>query len=221
MKKLLIQRYKKSERFNHWVVAGTFVLLAVSGLGFFYPSFFWLTNIFGSPQLARILHPFIGVVMFLGFFIQFFRYFKHNSFNGEDLKWIKGIKHILLGREVGDTGKYNAGQKIMFWLMTICMILLMVSGLIAWRQFFSGYFPIWVVRLALLIHSASAILLIVSIIIHVYAALWIKGTISAMVEGVVTQAWAKKHHPRWYRELMAKKDEREQQKCHPQLSDPE
>jgi len=101
------------------------------------------------------------------------------------------------------------------------MILLMVSGLIAWRQYFSSYFPIWVIRLALLIHSASAILLIVSIIIHVYAALWIKGTIPAMVEGVVTQAWAKKHHPRWYRELMAKKDEREQQKCHPQLSDPE
>ncbi|WP_267375848.1 formate dehydrogenase subunit gamma [Snodgrassella sp. B3882] len=221
MKKLLIQRYKKSERFNHWVVAGTFVLLAISGLGFFYPSFFWLTNIFGSPQLARILHPFIGVVMFVGFFVQFFRYYKHNFLDGEDIKWIKGIKHILLGREVGDTGKYNAGQKIMFWLMTVCMILLMLSGLIAWRQFFSSYFPIWVVRLALLIHSASAILLIVSIIIHVYAALWIKGTIPAMVEGVVTQEWAKKHHPRWYRELMAKKKARQQPNGDAPVCDPE
>lgn len=211
MKRLLIQRYKKSERFNHWVVAGCFVLLAVSGLGFFYPSFFWLTEVFGSPQLARILHPFIGVVMFLGFFIQFFRYVKYNFFERDDIKWLLGIKHILLGREIGDTGKYNAGQKCMFWLMSICMALLLISGLIAWRQFFSGYFPIWVVRIALLVHSASAILLIVGIIIHVYAALWIKGTIPAMVEGVVSQEWAKKHHPRWYREMMAKKEAKAQQ----------
>ncbi|PIT52744.1 MULTISPECIES: formate dehydrogenase subunit gamma [Snodgrassella] len=211
MKKLLLQRYKKSERFNHWVVAGCFVLLAISGLGFFYPSFFWLTEVFGSPQLARILHPFIGVVMFLGFFIQFFRYVKFNFFERDDLKWLLGIRHILVGREIGDTGKYNAGQKIMFWVMTISMALLLLSGLIAWRQYFSGYFPIWVVRIALLVHSASAILLIVGIIIHVYAALWIKGTIPAMVEGVVTQEWAKKHHPRWYREMMAKKEARTQQ----------
>lgn len=211
MKRLLIQRYKKSERFNHWVVAGCFVLLAVSGLGFFYPSFFWLTEVFGSPQLARILHPFIGVVMFLGFFIQFFRYVKYNFFERDDIKWLLGIKHILLGREIGDTGKYNAGQKCMFWLMSISMVLLLISGLIAWRQFFSGYFPIWVVRIALLVHSASAILLIVGIIIHVYAALWIKGTIPAMVEGVVSQEWAKKHHPRWYREMMAKKEAKAQQ----------
>lgn len=218
-KKLLIQRYKKSERFNHWVVAGCFVLLAVSGLGFFYPSFFWLTEVFGSPQLARILHPFIGVIMFLGFFIQFFRYVKHNFFERDDIKWMLGIKHILLGKEIGDTGKYNAGQKCMFWLMTISMALLFISGLIAWRQFFSGYFPIWVVRIALLVHSASAILLIVGIIIHVYAALWIKGTIPAMVEGVVTQEWAKKHHPRWYREMMAKKAAKVQQTSTTQRSE--
>ena len=39
-KERLIQRYKRAERFNHWVVAGCFVLLAISGLAFFYPAFF-------------------------------------------------------------------------------------------------------------------------------------------------------------------------------------
>jgi len=57
----------------------------------------------------------------------------------------------------------------------------------------------------LLVHAASALALIASIIVHVYAALWVQGTIRAMVEGVVTYAWAKKHHPRWFREMTEKK----------------
>ena len=211
MKTRLIQRYKKSERINHWIVAGCFILLAVSGLGFFFPSFFWLTHILGTPQLARILHPIIGVMMFIGFFIQFFRYVKHNFFDKEDMVWIKSFKKVLVEGDAGDTGKYNAGQKAMFWLMTSCLILLLLSGLIAWRQYFSGFFPDWVVQLALLVHACSAILLIIGIIVHIYAALWIKGTIRAMVEGVVPEAWAKKNHPRWYREMMAKEQSAQQQ----------
>lgn len=202
MKTPLLQRYKKNERVNHWVVAGCFILLAISGLGFFYPSFFWLTNIFGSPQLARILHPFIGVVMFIGFFIQFFRYWKFNFFDKEDIKWMKSVKTILAGKEVGDVGKYNGGQKGMFWVMSICMVLLLLSGIVAWRPYFAAAFPIPLIRMALLVHSCSALVLIASIIVHVYAAIWVKGTIRAMVEGVVTQQWAKKHHPRWHREML-------------------
>ncbi|MDN6631825.1 MAG: formate dehydrogenase cytochrome b556 subunit, partial [Enterobacterales bacterium] len=50
--------------------------------------------------------------------------------------------------------------------------------------------------------------LIIVIMVHIYAALWVKGTITAMVEGWVPAAWAKKHHPRWYREVKAKEQER-------------
>ncbi|WP_233572197.1 formate dehydrogenase subunit gamma [Neisseria weixii] len=208
MKPKLIQRYKRSERINHWVVALCFILLAVSGLAFFYPAFFWLTGIFGTPQLARILHPFIGVVMFIGFFIQFFRYWKFNFFDKEDVKWMKSVTTILKGHEVGDVGKYNGGQKGMFWLMTACMLVLVITGVIAWRPYFAEMFPISVIRLALLFHAGAAIVLIAGIIVHVYAAIWVKGTVRAMTEGVVSQQWAKKHHPRWYREVMAKTDEK-------------
>ena len=205
MKEQLIQRYSAPERINHWVVAVCFVLLAISGLAFFYPAFFWLTGVFGTPQLARIVHPFVGVVMFLAFARQFFRYWHHNLITPEDVKWMKSVKEVMKGNEVGDIGKYNGGQKGMFWLMCACMAVLMVSGLIAWRQYFAGYFPIPVVRLALLAYASAAVALIAGIIVHVYAALWVKGTIRAMVEGVVTHAWAKKHHPRWYREMTGKK----------------
>ncbi|SQA98813.1 Formate dehydrogenase-O subunit gamma [Cedecea neteri] len=67
-----IQRYSAPERINHWITAFCFVLAAVSGLGFFFPSFNWLMGILGTPQLARILHPFVGVVMFASFIIHVF-----------------------------------------------------------------------------------------------------------------------------------------------------
>ena len=205
MKDNLIQRYCAAERINHWIVAVCFVLLAISGLAFFYPAFFWLTGVFGTPQLARIIHPFVGVVMFVAFGRQFFRYWHHNILNGEDIKWMKAVGTVLKGGEVGDIGRYNGGQKAMFWVMCACMATLLATGVIAWRPYFAENFPIPVIRVALLLHAASAVALIASIIIHVYAALWVQGTIRAMVEGVVTHAWAKKHHPRWFREVTGKK----------------
>jgi len=204
MKEQLIQRYNAAERINHWVVAVCFILLAISGLAFFYPAFFWLTGVFGTPQLARIVHPFVGVVMFIAFARQFFRYWRHNLVTSEDVKWMKSVKEVMKGNEVGDIGRYNGGQKGMFWVMVGCMALLLISGVIAWRPYFALYFPIPLIRVALLVHAASALVLIASIIVHVYAALWVQGTIRAMVEGVVTHAWARKHHPKWFREMTGK-----------------
>ena len=83
-------------------------------------------------------------------------------------------------------------------------LVLLVSGLIAWRQYFAGYFPIPVVRLALLAHASAAVALIAGIIVHVYAAIWVKGTIRAMWYGTVTRAWAKQHHRAWYRQMTGK-----------------
>jgi formate dehydrogenase subunit gamma len=181
-----IQRYSAPERINHWIVAFCFVFAAISGLGFFFPSFNWLMNIFGTPQLARILHPFVGVIMIV---------------------WAKNIHKIAMNEEVGDTGRYNFGQKCVFWAAIISLVLLLASGVVIWRPYFAPSFPIPLIRIALLVHSLAAVGLIIVIMVHIYAALWVKGTITAMVEGWVPAAWAKKHHPRWYREVREKQQE--------------
>ena len=197
-----IVRYTAPERINHWITAFCFILAAVSGLGFLFPSFNWLMQIMGTPQLARILHPFVGVVMFASFIIMFFRYWHHNLINRDDIFWAKNIRKIVVNEEVGDTGRYNFGQKCVFWAAIIFLVLLLVSGVIIWRPYFAPAFSIPVIRFALMLHSFAAVALIVVIMVHIYAALWVKGTITAMVEGWVTSAWAKKHHhPRWYREV--------------------
>ncbi|WJV52499.1 formate dehydrogenase cytochrome b556 subunit [Prodigiosinella aquatilis] len=202
-----IQRYSASERINHWIVAFCFVFAALSGLGFFFPSLNWLMNILGTPQLARVLHPFIGVVMFAAFLLMFFRYWKHNLIQRDDIEWAKNIHKVAGNQEVGDTGRYNFGQKCVFWLAIVSLLLLLASGIVIWRPYFAGAFPIPAIRLALLVHSISAVVLILVIMVHIYAALWVKGTITAMVEGWVSTSWAKKHHPRWYREIQRKQQE--------------
>ena len=88
-------------------------------------------------------------------------------------------------------------------------VLGVVTGVIIWRPWFAPFFPIQVIRYSLLIHATSAIILIHAILIHMYMAFWVKGSIKGMVEGKVSRRWASKHHPRWYREverLEAKKE---------------
>lgn len=67
-------------------------------------------------------------------------------------------------------------------------MLLLVSGVIIWRPYFAPAFSIPVIRFALMLHSFAAVALIVVIMVHIYAALWVKGTITAMVEGWVTRS---------------------------------
>ncbi|MGD8163864.1 formate dehydrogenase cytochrome b556 subunit [Pantoea alhagi] len=214
-KRDLIVRYSAPERINHWIVAFCFMFAAVSGLGFFFPSFNWLLNLLGTPQLARILHPFIGVAMFLAFMLMFFRYWKHNLVNRDDIEWAKNIHKVAMNEEVGDTGRYNFGQKCVFWAAIISLLLLLASGIVIWRPYFAAAFPIPLIRLALLVHSLAAVGLIVVIMVHVYAALWVKGTLTAMVEGWVTPLWAKQHHPRWYRAVREQQSQPTKQEKRP------
>jgi formate dehydrogenase subunit gamma len=101
-----------------------------------------------------------------------------------------------------EQGKYNGGQKAMFWGSALCMLLLTVSGVLIWRAYFGV--DVNVARLAVVVHAAVAALMIALIMVHVYAAIWVKGTIRAMWYGTVTRAWAKQHHRAWYREVSGK-----------------
>ncbi len=198
-----IVRYTASERANHWAVGMSFILLALSGLAFFHPAFYPLSLLFGGAVWARILHPFIGVLMALLFIMMFFRFWKLNIITPADREWLSRVKELMDGNEhnMPEAGKYNGGQKIMFWLAAVCMVLLLVSGIVIWRAYFSGLFPIGLIRFSSLLHAAVAAFMIGLIIVHVYAAIWTRGTIRAMLYGTVSRAWAKQHHPAWFRQI--------------------
>jgi formate dehydrogenase subunit gamma len=199
-----LQRYTADERANHWVVGITFILLALSGLAFFHPAFFPLSQLFGGPVWARIMHPFIGVIMAIAFVLLYFRFKSLNQMTPTDKEWLDRVHEMVDGNDhnMPEQGKYNGGQKMMFWALSVCMLLIVVSGFMIWRSVFP--FPVDAVRLGAVVHAATAAVMIGLIFVHVYAAIWVKGTIRAMWYGTVTRGWAKQHHRAWYREMTGK-----------------
>lgn len=198
-----LKRYGDSDRINHWLIALLFILAGLSGLAFFHPSLFFFTNLFGGGPWTRILHPFIGVAMVLAFAVFFFRVWRDNVMTAVDVEWTKHAGEMLRGDKsnMPPIGKYNAGQKLVFWMFAICLVVLVTTGVMFWRPWFAWAFPIGLVRFATLLHAAAAVGLILSVITHVYAAIWVKGTIRAMTRGTVSEGWARQNHPLWYREV--------------------
>lgn len=197
-----LRRYSDSDRSNHWMVVLAFIIAGLSGLAFFHPSLFFLTNLFGGGAWARILHPFAGVVMFVLFLGMIVRFAQHNIIGANDKAWLRQWRQILRNREdaAPEVGRYNGGQKVVFWLMVLCLVLLLLTGITFWQPYFRSYFSIGVIRAATLVHSVAAVVLIVGVVVHVYAGIWVKGTMRGMMLGTVANRWARKHHLGWYKE---------------------
>ena len=198
-----IERYAAGTRINHWIVAISFVLLALSGLALFHPALFWLTNLFGGGPWTRILHPFIGCFMVAAFYLLGVKFWRENLLHRRDWIWLRKINDVVNNREenLPEVGRYNGGQKLLFFVIIGCLVCLLLSGIVIWRQYFSAYFAIDVVRWGALAHAFFGFVLICSIIVHIYAGIWVKGSIRAMTRGWVTPRWAWKHHRAWFREV--------------------
>jgi len=204
-----VRRYSGTARINHWIVAISFVLLLLSGLSLFHPSLYPLSEIFGGGQNARWLHPWFGCVLVVGFIGLFLRFFWQNLPEFTDFVWVARIRHVLRANDedyLPELGKYNAGQKFVFWTQAILVGTLFVTGVGLWEQGL-GYFEnllgfkatIEQKRWAAVIHATAAVLAIAIWIIHVYAAIWVRGTISAMTRGTVSGGWGWRHHRKWLR----------------------
>ena len=203
----MLQRYQDGERMNHWFVALMFLLAGLSGLAFFHPAFYFFVHLFGGGPWARILHPFLGVLMFVGFLGMFFKFWRQNVMNDADKAWRAKMGDMLRGNKsnMPPVGKYNAGQKMVFWAMSVSLLILLVTGVMFWQPWFAPYFSVTLGRAAVLLHSVAAVVLILATITHVYAAIWVKGTIRAMTRGDVSEAWAKANHPLWHQEMTQRK----------------
>jgi formate dehydrogenase subunit gamma len=199
-----LRRYTASERANHWAAGISFILLTLSGLPFFHPAFYPLTQLFGGPVWTRILHPYFGATLAVSFLFLFIRFWHLNKITPADREWLANMQKMVDGddHDMPEQDKYNGGQKVMFWGLAACVLLMAVSGVTIWRAWFS--FDVNLVRLASVVHGATAVVMIALIMAHAYAAIWVKGTIRAMWYGTVTRGWAKQHHRGWYRQVTGK-----------------
>lgn len=199
----LLHRYNDSERLNHWVVATLFVCAGLSGLALFHPSLFFLGNFFGGGPWTRILHPFLGVLMTLSFLGLLVRFWRHNLGEESDKAWSDNMGKLLRGDKSGmpAVGRYNPGQKRVFWLMAVSLLVLVATGITFWRPWFAPYFSIELMRIAVVLHAIAAVVLVLTTTVHIYAAIWVKGTMRAMTRGTVSESWARRNHALWYQEM--------------------
>jgi formate dehydrogenase subunit gamma len=203
----LLVRYSHAERLTHWALAICYVFLFLSGLALFHPFFFWTSALFGGGTLMRILHPFCGVLLAALFSPYAARLWRDNRMSAGDWVWVRNMVAYMNRRDVEgapETGKYNAGQKLMFWSMVFVIAALLLTGIVMWQPWFAPAFSSTAREAAAVIHAISAFIMFVGMGVHVYAAYWTKGSIRAMTRGTVSRAWARMHHPGWYRQMTAK-----------------
>lgn len=199
-----IVRHGTLSRVIHWTVAVTFIAALLSGLPIWTPIFGWMAYLFGGLAVCRWLHPFFGAAFFVGTIAMFVYWVKDMRFTRADRGWFgrKAIDYFLNRGDDPEVGKYNGGQKILFYLVAVFAILLLASGIPLW-------FPMEFTRplraASLLIHDAVFIVFSAAIVVHIYlgtAAL--PGTFRSMTQGTVTKPWARHHHPRWYSDVTGK-----------------
>ncbi|MFQ5956323.1 MAG: formate dehydrogenase subunit gamma [Candidatus Brocadiales bacterium] len=199
-----IERFSLRERLVHWTVALSFIYLLLSGLALYSPRLYWISSILGGGTTASVWHPYAGAVFFIALTIMFYSWVRCMLLFPEDWQWLANIWSYIThsGKKLPEIGRFNPGQKILFWLMVSVGFLLLVSGVPLW---FPEKFS-WNTRLAsIFVHEVASIAAIGGIIGHLYmGTLAVPGSLGAMTRGRVTHEWARAHHPRWYRRLKEK-----------------
>ena len=144
-----------------------------------------------------MLHPQVGAVFGVGLLVMFLLWVKDMFLDGLDRKWLGAVKHYALHErdKVPPAGKYNAGQKMFFWFQSLLGVLFVVTGLLLW---FPEYFGAGLLNTARLVHYVATLGGGLLLIVHVYlGTVAYPGTARGMIDGKVTEAWARHHHPRW------------------------
>jgi formate dehydrogenase subunit gamma len=197
-----IQRFSNQERFWHITGAVTFIVLAVSGLGLYAREFAWLTVLTGGPYLSKWVHFLAGLVFALCQLMNFVEWRRDCSeWTEADGDWLRKSGGYLWSShaDVPEQGRFNTGQKLMFWSTSLESLGLFATGIVLWLPF---AFPKGIASLSLVLHAFFGVTLIMLIIIHVYLATAANpGTFRAMWTGRVSAGWARYHHARWWKEV--------------------
>lgn len=128
-----VTRFKAIERFAHWLMAGSFILLGITGL----ISLFGrkvLIPAFGHEAFSTLaiaskwVHNNGSWAFMLGLIMVFFMWVLHNIPNKTDLKWLAQGGGILSDGVHPPAKKFNAGQKLIFWSVILFGASISVSG---------------------------------------------------------------------------------------------
>ena len=221
-----VERFNGIERFVHWLTATTFVVLALTGLNLLYGRYFLKpllgADLFSTLTLAgKYAHNYLAFGFMLGVVLIFVLWVRQNLPNKYDFIWmIKGGGMFSKGVHP-PAKKFNAGQKILFWIVVLGGVSISVSGIALMFPFQFALFSesnalvnilgfdlptdltlMQEMQLVQLWHAIVGLLLIVVIIGHIYiGTLGMEGAFDAMGTGHVDENWAREHHSLWVAEV--------------------
>ena len=224
-----IERFKAVERFGHWLLAGSFIALGLTGLITLMGRSF-LIPVMGPDAFATLaagskwLHNNVAWAFMLGLVMTFVMWVAHNIPNKLDWQWIKAGGGIFT-KGHPSAKKFNAGQKIIFWTVMILGFSVSLSGLsllfpfqmpmfadtfavinsVLGTSFPTDLAPHEEMQYANIWHSIVAFVMMLAIIAHIYiGSVGMEGAFDAMGNGQVDLEWARQHHDLWVAEVEAK-----------------
>ena len=199
-----IIRYSFAERVIHWVAGFSYVYLLLTGLAFWSPYLFWMTDLVGGGPTARSWHPWIGLIFIATLVRMFFMWHRDMRSTPEDREWAKHVGDYISNRDenLPPIGRFNIGQKQFFWIMFFGGIALLLSGVAMWLVNDIPWSWRWLRYTAVMVHAVSALITIGAFIIHVYmGTALVRGSFTSIVHGEVSVAWARMHHRLWYEQV--------------------
>lgn len=203
-----VVRYDFRERACHWTNTVTYLFCMLTGLAFYSPYLYWLSFVGGGPASSRFLHPWVGLFFFVAVLWMHALWKLQMRPIPEDRQWEDKVKYYITNQDdlVPPQGRFNAGQKVFYWVMYYCAFILLITGIIMWFPEIVGPRAHWLLPIIVFIHATTALVTIGAIIIHVYMSiLLVPGGLDGMAYGRVSQEWAAHHHRLWYEKIKGRK----------------
>ncbi|MEO1199559.1 MAG: formate dehydrogenase subunit gamma [Pseudomonadota bacterium] len=203
-----ILRFSAFERFAHWLMAGSFIVLALTGLNLVFGRALLLPIVgegtFGTLSTwGKVAHNYLGWAFMLGLILSFVAWVAHNIPNKVDAAWIKQGGGLLQKGVHPPAKKFNAGQKVIFWAVMLGGAALSFTGVMLLFPALAGTQADW--QLYQLIHGLVAAGLVALVVAHIYiGSIGMEGAFDAMGSGEVDVNWAKEHHSLWVEEVEGK-----------------
>ncbi len=207
-----ILRYTLSERVVHSISGVSYIYLLLNGLGLWSPSLWWMIVILGGGPLARLMHPWVGLIFVASVFWMYKMWKDDMRITDMDRKWSKTLGKYVRNEEEELTpvearrgweqwapvDRFNLGQKYLFWVMFWAGIVLLLTGLVLW---FTEYIPrslSFLRFIAVLLHPIAFLATLGGFIIHVYmGTAVVRGGFSSVIRGEVSESWARHYHRLW------------------------
>jgi len=200
-----IERFTLAERWAHWVMGISFVVLAITGLIILFGKFVLLpvigyTLFAWLSALAKNLHNFVAPLFAVSLVIFILMYAKDNLPKSYDFSWFAKAPGFFAGKHI-PSGRFNGGEKVWFWVgvVVLCIALVVTGAVLLFPNFDQVRSTMQQMSV---IHMVAALLVIAAAIGHIYmGTIGVEGAYRAMRDGTVDELWAKEHHEYWYNDV--------------------